>query len=437
MNKARHYAIWALGLWLLLGRAAWGDYLELRRSANIRYEPTSDSAILAQGEPGERYTILNNGNQRSGYYQIELPSGDEGWVYRTLGRRYPGGLPTSTPTGGQITPPPTFDLFSIPPTPGLDPDDTLVIGSWNIKWFGQREPDAYQLAVMADFIEDCDVVAIQELTGAHHRACVQALVDAVNIRRGGGYRYRISPVTGYLNNSDPDKRNYTESFAFIWNSERVRLVDEPVVADEPAINHPVFRQVPYVADFESVHPNGFDFRVLTTHTVYNHGINHVRRAEIEWICDWLITPASDGETNLIAIGDFNANPPSQTTAHWFSELIPDSSDFRVLMYESLHAGETSIRTTTPTKHLADYANPTTAASSPVYDHILATHATSEALPGSQVTRSLGLIGVYEFDMLPWWEEHGWSTGAVISAVSDHRPVWFKLRYDAEDLDDDH
>lgn len=426
----------AILLVVLVASAARADYLELRRNANIRYDPSSDAAILAHGKPGDRFTILNDGQQRSGYYLIELASGDEGWVYRTLGRRYPGDLPAAEPPDGPIAPSPAHNLFSIPPTPGLDADDTLVIGSWNIKWFGQREPGEYAISVMADFVEDCDVVALQELRGAHSRECIRALVEAVNARTGDGYRYRISATTGYLSNPITDRNNYTESYAFIWNNDRVRPVKKPGLVDSPAINNPVFRQVPFVADFESRHPNGFDFRVLTIHTVYNRKINGVRRAEIDWIRDWMITLPDDGETNLIAIGDFNANPPSQTSAHWFSELIPDSSDFRVLMYESLDAGEVPIRTTTPTKRLTDYADPHIAASWPIYDHILVTHTTSDALSESQMTREMGLLGVYEFDMLPWWEEHGWSRSEIISAVSDHRPVWFKLRYDAEDLDDD-
>lgn len=81
--------------------------------------------------------------------------------------------------------------------------------------------------------------------------------------------------------------------------------------------------------------------------VYNAGINNVRRRELRAIRRWTMSSPADGERNLVAIGDFNANPPGQT-AH-FANLVANPSGFRVLMAESRTAGEVPLRTTVPTK----------------------------------------------------------------------------------------
>ena len=306
----------------------------------------------------------------------------------------------------------------------------LVVCSWNIKWFGRSEPSKYDLTAIADFAQTCDVLAVQEVTGRYYEECLDAVIAKL-AERGLSYRYECSEETGYDENPDPNKHNYLERFAFLWNADSVDLTDTAGLVSDPAINHSVFRQVPFVADFAVTGGRGFDFRVMTVHTTYNKDINYVRRDEISFIRDWVVAESHGDEQNIIAIGDFNANPPSQSQGHFFAEIIPDESDFRVLMYESAAAGETPVRTTVPTKDSSadpDYFI------EPVYDHILVSHPTSYALPGDPMTRRDGHMGVAEFDNDSRWMELGLTRRQIIRAVSDHRPVWFKLDYHAEDLD---
>lgn len=429
-------ALIILVVFFVLVASVRADFIEVRRSAHVRMDPDSASASIINLQPPIQLHLLQD-QQENGYYLVELDSGDEGWIYRTLVRRFPGIMPdlVADPEGSLAFQQSESDRFQIPRDPpvsvnGVQVAPDLVVGSWNIKWFGQRDPSEYDFVTMADFVEECDVVAIQEVRGSYDRACLNALIKELN-GRDRNFRFRMSDRTGYFQNPDPRKRTYTESFAFIWDSDRLRLKGAPVLADSPAINHPVFRQVPYMADFEVIQGHGFDFRILTTHTVYNATINYVRRDEIEWISGWMLDTQADGEQDLIAIGDFNANPPSQTSAHFFEEIVPDDADFRVLMYESEGAGEESIRTTTPT---LDYSPNPLYRNYPVYDHILVSHAASVALPVDPMTRSADAMGIYRFDDDPWWDEHGWTRREVISAVSDHRPIWFKFEYLADDLD---
>ena len=197
----------------------------------------------------------------------------------------------------------------------------------------------------------------------------------------------------------------------------------------PYINNGTFRQVPIIGEFKVNSGNGFDFRILTIHTVYNKEINQVREAEIRFIDDWMkaqVNDASDPERNIIALGDFNANPKGQP--HHFDTIITGASSYRVLLNEPLTAGEPSLRTTVQQKNdpEPDYFL------SPVYDHILASNQTSYALPHNPATRAAKDVGIEEFDQDSYWQGYSWND--VIRAMSDHRPVWFRLDYMADDLD---
>jgi len=99
------------------------------------------------------------------------------------------------------------------------------------------------------------------------------------------------------------------------------------------------------------------------------------------------------------------------------------------MEEPLSAGENSLRTT-----IQQSENPgTDYFLNPVYDHALVSDETSYALTNSPVTRSANDIGIVEFDQEDKWKQlNDWKV--VIRAMSDHRPIWFKLDYEAEDHD---
>lgn len=129
------------------------------------------------------------------------------------------------------------------------------------------------------------------------------------------------------------------------------------------------------------------------------------------------------------IGDFNANPSGQPSH--FADIIKTNELYRILWYESDSTGEDSIRTTVPTKDSsanADYFK------LPLYDHVLISSETSFALPADPMTLKAEDFGVWRFDDDPWWKANGWTRPDLIGAVSDHRPIWFRLSFTAEDRD---
>ena len=67
------------------------DYLEVSRDALIKEQPTSDGVLIERAEPGVILKLLDDGAQTNGYYKVIAPESlKEGWVYRTLVRRYEG-----------------------------------------------------------------------------------------------------------------------------------------------------------------------------------------------------------------------------------------------------------------------------------------------------------------------------------------------------------
>jgi hypothetical protein len=68
------------------------DYLEVRRSANLKETPEREATVLIKLAPPAYLELLEE-SQQNGYYHSRVPGGDSGWIYRTLVRRYPGEIP--------------------------------------------------------------------------------------------------------------------------------------------------------------------------------------------------------------------------------------------------------------------------------------------------------------------------------------------------------
>lgn len=97
----RFMALAALTLSLGVAQA---DYLELARSATLRAEPASHSAALAHLDAGTQLVLIDD-KQNNGYYHVRFKStGQEGWIYRTFGRRYAGNPADNPETSGATAP---------------------------------------------------------------------------------------------------------------------------------------------------------------------------------------------------------------------------------------------------------------------------------------------------------------------------------------------
>jgi len=76
--------------------AAGADYLLVSRSATIKEDHDGDAIVRERVSPGVALVLLED-HQTDGYYHVQAPTvGGDGWIYRTLVRRY-SGSPPSTP----------------------------------------------------------------------------------------------------------------------------------------------------------------------------------------------------------------------------------------------------------------------------------------------------------------------------------------------------
>jgi endonuclease I len=70
------------------------QYLEVRRSATVKEDPIGRASIIEKVQKGDFLELLNDGVQKNGYYKVNLKTDyKEGWIYRTLVRRFTGNIP--------------------------------------------------------------------------------------------------------------------------------------------------------------------------------------------------------------------------------------------------------------------------------------------------------------------------------------------------------
>lgn len=80
---------------LLFVSTSSAQYLEVRRSATVKEQPLRDALIIERVQKGDYLELLNSGQQENGYYKVKAKSvNQEGWIYRTLVRRFDGNIPS-------------------------------------------------------------------------------------------------------------------------------------------------------------------------------------------------------------------------------------------------------------------------------------------------------------------------------------------------------
>ncbi|HTH57197.1 MAG TPA: DNA/RNA non-specific endonuclease [Cyclobacteriaceae bacterium] len=114
-------------LLVLLGTALKADYLVTSRVVKIKFDPASESEFVEKVDQGTSLTLLDNGKQTNGYYQVIAPSGAEGWVYRTLVRRFKGSVTDFGSDASSSSAPPS--TTSSPPSRGSSSTSTVATSS--------------------------------------------------------------------------------------------------------------------------------------------------------------------------------------------------------------------------------------------------------------------------------------------------------------------
>ncbi len=195
-------------------------------------------------------------------------------------------------------------------------DRNLVIGTWNLRAFGELTPkwrvepksddtpkrDFHALLCIERIISRFDVVAIQEVKD--NLRALRYLVKAL----GRHWGLILTDVTG-------GSAGNQERLAFLFDTRKVNLSGlacELVVPPERIAAGSIregalaaqFARTPYAVSFRA---GGKTFILVTLHIIYGKAAKE-RTPELRAIAEWLSEWAKDvngWDQNVIALGDFN------------------------------------------------------------------------------------------------------------------------------------
>lgn len=189
-------------------------------------------------------------------------------------------------------------------------DKNLLIGSWNIRSFGDvyhkwvENPGSPKrnlrgMACIAEIVRCFDVIAIQEVKG--ETTGIRMLLDEF---LGADWGLMMSDVTA-------GDRGNNERLTYVYDKRRVQptgLAGEIVLPDtSQGSPQEQFDRTPYIVGFQSHHEH---FALLTAHIKYG-GQPVERLDEIKNLAEYIATQLRDRaksggeEKNLIVLGDFN------------------------------------------------------------------------------------------------------------------------------------
>jgi len=261
-----------------------------------------------------------------------------------------------------------FDLKDFPwlesKAPRLDTEG-IVVATWNIRHFSPRRDPP--LAHIARIIEKFDLVAIQEIRDP----CV--ITDLLNAHLPTYWSATISHEIKFGHRED---RQFTEYFAFVYNTEKVKCI-ETVVIDSGGLWRDPFTSRFSIGDLS--------FLLCTVHLIWSGDLAE-EMTKLEEVVQSL---KKNGEEFMI-MGDFN------------TEEFDDSFDLTPLLSEN--QGTSTFSAMTPLGHL--------------YDNICVLKKTEQ----SWFQES----GIYCFDVAGFEQTREGRRKAKMT-VSDHRPVWALLQ----------
>jgi endonuclease/exonuclease/phosphatase family metal-dependent hydrolase len=262
-----------------------------------------------------------------------------------------------------------FPSAQLPPVP----QGQIRLASWNIRIYSTGSRDDSELELIADRLQQFDMIAIQEV---RDEEVVQRTLDIL-MSRGHSYEAMVSPPVG---------RGVKERYAFMWRPEKVVPLDSGMVYPDP---DDVFIREPFCVSFVA---GSFDFTLISIHVIFGDGIGE-RRAEGLLLDDVYrgIQDADPQEQDVILLGDFNLPPEDSGMAEVDALLDPVFSGVR-----------------------------TTISDAGLYDNFW----------WDSVSEWTGDSGIDHFDEAVFGDDDD----AASLAVSDHRPIWATFRTDLPDDD---
>ena len=268
-------------------------------------------------------------------------------------------------------------------TSDTDPS-ALKLAAWNIRIMSNNSRTDAELTQIARTLADYDFIAIVELRDETVLKRTQRILS----RMGMAYDYQFSPAVG---------RGVKERYAFLYRSNRVRVIKQGELYPDAADGRDDFMRDPYWATFRA---GDFDFSIIAVHVIWGDRVGP-RKAEVGALADVYryVQTANGVEDDVLLVGDFNRNP-TDTGAYGPIMAIPSMTRLFQFPQKS---------------HIRD---------SSLYDNIF--------FQKNYVTEYTGRHGIDRFDET----DFGNDDRAANLAVSDHRPVWavFSTTQDDDAID---
>ncbi|WP_052305912.1 endonuclease/exonuclease/phosphatase family protein [Methanosarcina barkeri] len=258
-------------------------------------------------------------------------------------------------------------------------EETLRIGAFNIQVFGVKKASNPKIMnTLAKVLRTYDIVAVQEIRDSSQTA-LPALIKVVNSERAN-YSYVVSERLG--------RTSSKEQYAYIYDSDRVKLEGEPYTYSKPEGTDPFHRQ-PYIATFEDRNET-LNLVLITVHTDPDEATEEINSLSTVLDSTRQTCPVED---NFVIMGDLNA----------------DGSYFDENKANSLSCGEYC--------WLIDNSmDTTTGDTNCTYDRIIITEDMESYFTGNS--------GLFRYDL-----KYN-LTSEETNAVSDHYPVYAEFAFDS-------
>lgn len=248
----------------------------------------ADGSQAASGESGSESSAGSSPTSEAGGAGRLAPNAG------VVGSALPGTAVSTTSAAG-----------TRPPGTGPRP---LLIGSFNIQRFGEsKSANAVVMDRLMELTYPFDVLAIQEVV-SQKEAVVQNFVAKLNEKYNAQFNYVIGPFVG--------RTTYVERFAYVYDSRRVKVVEQPYIIADPEDK---LHREPLVARFQvrdELSSRPFSFLLINLHLDPTEGI-----AEMDHVSGLLNKLESDyagKEDDVLILGDFNLSPSQILTNTQFS-----------------------------------------------------------------------------------------------------------------------
>jgi len=251
----------------------------------------------------------------------------------------------------------------------------LRLATFNLQVFGPAKAGRPEwLRAVAAIVRRYDLVAVQEIRDVSGRAPAR-LLEAVNAEPGARYAMALSDRTG----REPDDRSSQEQYAYLYRTDRLRVVGTPTLYDDAAEDH--FQREPFLSRFGVVGTDA-SLVLINVHTPPRRAVREI--AAMEHVFRWARARFSE-ERVFVALGDFNAG------CGYASEADLDALPIHGEAYDWVvpHSADTNV---------ADSACP--------YDRVVVA-----APEGNLLVEDWGVDQAFD----------------AAAPLSDHWPVWVELR----------